>query len=246
MPPLYQRIKSHITDQIAAGALKPGARVPSENELLKRMGASRMTVNRALRELTESGVLYRIAGVGTFVAEAGLQHPSGRIREIRQEIERTGHQHRARILEVESACADEVLAAAMQLVPGCEVFHSRILHCADEVPVMLEDRWVNPSVAPGYLDVDFSTTTPTRHLLAHAPLQRVEQTIRAVHVGADGARLLEIDDDPVLLVTRRTWTSGKVASVVHLYYVGTRYTLDQGADELPPLPAEFEREGAIA
>lgn len=242
MPPLYQRIKNYISEQIDDGSLKPGARIPSENQLLRQMGASRMTVNRALRELTEEGLLYRIAGVGTFVAEATLQHPAAAVKEISQEIERDGAEHQARILDVAAHTADAAMAAVMKLGEGSQIYHSRILHCAGEQPVMLEDRWVNPRVAPAYLNVDFSTTTPTRHLLDTAPLQRVEQKMQAIRLDESGMQLLAIEaDEPVLLVTRRTWTRGQVASVVHLHYVGSRYVLNQGADELPNLPARFAR-----
>jgi GntR family transcriptional regulator, histidine utilization repressor len=72
----YLRVKRSVVDRIAKGSLKPGARVPSENELVREFGLSRMTVNRALRELAADGVLQRIAGVGTFVAEQRVPtHP---------------------------------------------------------------------------------------------------------------------------------------------------------------------------
>lgn len=243
MPPLYQRIKDYITRRIDSGEYAPGARVPSENQLLKELGASRMTVNRALRELTEAGVLYRVAGVGTFVAEAKLQHPTAAIQEIRQEIEKTGQSHFAQVIALETVAASGELAVAMELPEGSTAYHSRILHCADVLPVLLEDRWVNPAIAPRYLEVDFSETTPTQHLLKHAPLQRVEQRIAAVRLGAEGSRRMKLPEaDPVLLLLRRTWTRNQVASVAHLYYAGSRYILDQGADRLPVMTPEFVAE----
>ncbi|MCP5368777.1 MAG: GntR family transcriptional regulator, partial [Hyphomicrobiales bacterium] len=67
--PQYQRIKRHIMRLIDGGGLGPGDRVPSENALVRELGVSRMTVNRALRELTAAGLLVRVQGTGTFVAE---------------------------------------------------------------------------------------------------------------------------------------------------------------------------------
>ena len=68
--PLYRRVKRHILEQIGAGALAEGAQVPSENELTRLLGVSRMTAHRALRVLTHEGVLRRVRGAGCFVAGA--------------------------------------------------------------------------------------------------------------------------------------------------------------------------------
>ena len=67
--PLYRKVKRHILERIAARALAAGAQVPSENELTRELGVSRMTAHRALRELTAEGVLRRVQGAGTFVAD---------------------------------------------------------------------------------------------------------------------------------------------------------------------------------
>lgn len=53
--PLYRQVKRHILERIAGGALAEGAQVPSENELTRTLGVSRMTAHRALRELTSEG-----------------------------------------------------------------------------------------------------------------------------------------------------------------------------------------------
>ena len=66
--PLYARVKQAITQKIRSGAWLPNSKLPSESELLSLLGVSRMTINRALRELTIEGLLVRMQGVGTFVA----------------------------------------------------------------------------------------------------------------------------------------------------------------------------------
>ena len=50
--PIYQRVKQAIVSQIREGLWKANQRVPSESELVNELGVSRMTINRALRELT--------------------------------------------------------------------------------------------------------------------------------------------------------------------------------------------------
>ena len=76
LQPLYLQVKRHILDNIGSGKWATSARVPSENDIVKSFGVSRMTANRALRELRDEGVLVRIAGVGSFVADRHAQaHP---------------------------------------------------------------------------------------------------------------------------------------------------------------------------
>ena len=51
--PRYQQLKDFIIEQISSGELQPSDRVPSENELVESKSVSRMTANRALRELKQ-------------------------------------------------------------------------------------------------------------------------------------------------------------------------------------------------
>ncbi|MGL4691386.1 MAG: GntR family transcriptional regulator, partial [Stenotrophomonas maltophilia] len=67
--PLYAQLKQMIAQQIRSGTWPAHYRVPSESELVQELGYSRMTINRALRELTAEGLLVRMQGVGTFVAQ---------------------------------------------------------------------------------------------------------------------------------------------------------------------------------
>jgi GntR family histidine utilization transcriptional repressor len=67
--PRYQQLKDLIIHRISTGELQPSDRVPSEYELVEAMSVSRMTANRALRELNDEGYVKRIAGRGTFVSD---------------------------------------------------------------------------------------------------------------------------------------------------------------------------------
>src|ERR1700761_9727338 len=98
LQPLYLRVKQHILDNIGSGKWGTATRVPSENDIVKSFGVSRMTANRALRELRDEGVLVRIAGVGSFVAERQAHAHPLQVRGIDEEIRSRGHVHRAEIL----------------------------------------------------------------------------------------------------------------------------------------------------
>ena len=67
LPPKHERVRQSLAEGIASGRYEPGQRLPSESELVKTFGASRPTVNRALRELQLAGIIERRAGSGSYV-----------------------------------------------------------------------------------------------------------------------------------------------------------------------------------
>jgi GntR family histidine utilization transcriptional repressor len=224
--PLYQQVKAFILGRIAAGAWAEGDIVPSENQLTRDLGVSRMTAHRALRELTGEGVLRRVQGVGTFVAVPKPQSELVEIRNIADEIAGRGHAHSARVHLLRRERADKRIAAALEKRLGAGVFHSVLVHHEDGVPVQVEDRHVNPDFAPGYLDQDFTRQTPYTYLTALGPLDAAEHIIEAVRPHALVRRLLAIPaDEPCLLLTRRTWSNGRVVSQARLTHPGSRYRL---------------------
>lgn len=226
LQPLYLKVKRHILDNIGSGKWTTATRVPSENDIVKSFGVSRMTANRALRELRDEGVLVRIAGVGSFVADRQARAHPLEIRSIADEIRDRGHVHRAEIVSLDRVRAVADLAADFGVASRSELYCSVIVHFENERPVQLEDRYVLPKLAPDYLKVDFTTTTPYDYLTQVAPLQEAEHVLRAVMPDERTRKLLAMKrDEPCLLMIRRTWTAGQTASVARLYYPGPRYEL---------------------
>jgi GntR family histidine utilization transcriptional repressor len=222
---LYERIKSAVRQKVHSGEWKPGDRIPSENDLVKTMGASRMTVNRALRELSEQGELIRRGGVGTFVAEPRPNSTLLMIARIGDEIRARGHRYDWSVIQKRQEKADPGLAAALALPEASRVFHIVCVHRENGVPVQLEDRYVNPQRVPRFLDQSFEAQPPSEYLLSVVPADEVEHTVDAVIAGAE-ARLLKLGkNEPCLLLTRRTWAGNTVVTFARLYYPASRYRL---------------------
>jgi GntR family histidine utilization transcriptional repressor len=185
-----------------------------------------MTANRALRELRDEGVLVRIAGVGSFVADRHAHAHPLEIRGIADEIRDRGHVHRSEIVSLERLRAAAELAESFGIAARSELYCSVIVHFENDRPVQLEDRYVLPKLAPDYLKMDFTQTTPFDYLSKVAPLQEAEHLLRAVMPDERTRKLLAMKrDEPCLLMIRRTWALRQVASVARLYYPGSRYEL---------------------
>ncbi len=222
----YLQVKHHILQKISDGSLRAGERVPSENELVRELDIARMTANRALRELAAEGVLVRVAGVGTFVAEQRVHAHPLEVRNIADEIRARGHEYEAKVVALGPISATRELGERCGVTAGARLDHSLLIHCEGGVPLQVEDRYVNPTVVPGYLRNDFTRTTPHEFLMQAAPLQRAEHTVRAVIPDSRVRRMLKLDAaDACLLIRRRTWAGGRIATVADLYHPGSRYEL---------------------
>lgn len=224
--PIYQRVKQAIVSQIRAGVWKPHQRVPSESELTNELGVSRMTINRALRELTSEGFLIRMQGVGTFVAEAKAYTPMLEVHNIADEIAARGHQHDSKILLCEARLADAAQAQQMDVALGQILFYSQIVHYENHVPVQIEERFVNPEMAPDYLEEVLNKQSPYTYLMTIAPLTAGEHRVEAVSASDEQRELLQLSEhEPCLLIHRRTWSGSRVVTSARLIYAGSRYQL---------------------
>jgi GntR family histidine utilization transcriptional repressor len=222
--PIFQQIKDYLLAEIAAGRWKEGDVIPSEQALTRQFSVSRMTVNRALRELSDEQILIRRQGSGTYVAQQKYQATLVEIKSIAHEVQARGHVHRSQLHLLERVKAGEFLASQFGLADGVMLFHSTIVHFEDELPIQVEDRWVSPALAPDYMQQDFSAITPNEYLMAAAPLQGATFRIEAALAPAGIAEMLRIDTrEPCLVLKRRTLSNGKVASVATMWHPGGHY-----------------------
>jgi GntR family transcriptional regulator, histidine utilization repressor len=222
--PIFQQIKSHIFNQISNGAWKEGEKIPSEMSLCQSFGASRMTVNRALRELTAEQVLRRVQGAGTYVALQKYQTTIVEIKSIADEIRGRNHVHSCQVVELTKRKPDAELMRLFSGKPTDKLFYSFLVHFEDGVPIQVEKRWVNPFVAPKYLEQNFTVVTPNEYLMKVAPLESVSYRIEATLPQLSIRRLLHIaKGDPSLVLHRTTRSFNMVATTVTMWHPGNSY-----------------------
>ena len=176
-------------------------------------GVSRMTVNRAMRELAAEHLVRRVPGLGTFVAEPVAESSAGRNSQYcgrgRRAVATSHHARGAHTLE-RTALADAA-ALGFSTFPQaerCSIPRSCISKTA--CPFNIEDKLVDPASAPDYLSQDFSRKLPPTNICRRvAPLREVEHVVQAVHAPAEIAQFnsaMPTNDAPCLLVVRRTWS----------------------------------------
>jgi len=190
--PLYRRIESDLRERIRAGALAPGARVPTELELMDQYGVSRATVRQALGGLIATGALEVRRGLGTYVAAGRFEHTIGGFYSFSREIERGGRQPGTRVLDLGVEPADEQVADALELDVGAIVVALHRIRLADDEPIVVETSRLPAARFPGLETVDFSTVRlyDTLTTVYGCRPTRARETFEPILLTADDAELL--------------------------------------------------------
>ncbi|WP_293477917.1 histidine utilization repressor [Phenylobacterium sp.] len=225
-PSLLRRIRADVSERILSGAWPPGHRIPFEHELMAHYGCSRMTVNRALEPLAESGLIERRRKVGTFVARPRIHSAVMDVPDIAAEVTSRGEPYGYELLSRKVRTASREELAALDLADRVDVLVLRCLHRAGGRPFALEDRVINLESVPEAERVDFAVTPPNSWLLAHVAWTEAEHRISAVNVTRPTAAVLRIEATAAcLVVERRTWRVGDKITHVRMTFPGDAYDL---------------------
>jgi GntR family histidine utilization transcriptional repressor len=224
--PLYEKVKTYVLQRIESGEWSLENRLPGEPDLSRELGVSRMTVNRALRELAAEEIIERIPGVGTFVAPRKPLTDDVKIHNIADEIRGRNQAYRCEVFELSRANPPPDVAAGMYLAPSAEVYCAKLVHHSNNLPIQLEERYVLPRFAPAFAEQDFTQMTTTEYLYSIMPPSAAEHVIGARMPDGETARLLQMGiDEPCLVVTRRTWVDDEITSHMCLQHPGSRFQL---------------------
>ena len=213
----YREVKADILARITSGDLAPGSAMPNEVDLAESYGCARATVNRAMRELAEEGIIERRRKAGTRVRMAPVRQARFAIPIVRHEIEARGAEYRYALVQREIHAAPDWLRARLALEPGGQVLHLTCMHYADGAPYQHEDRWINLAVTPDAATTDFLSVGPNEWLVAAVPFSNAEISFLAVQADATLAAHLDCNEgDALFQAERSTWWNGKAVTFVRL------------------------------
>src|SRR3954452_9494099 len=135
--PRYYEIEQALRGRIAD--LKADAPLPSDAMLCEEFGVSRMTARNAVQRLVQEGIVYRVPGRGTFVAEPPVHRQAGNLLSFTEEMRRRGRVPSSRLLARVVREPGPAEASRLQLAPGEAVIALRRLRMADTEPVAIEE-----------------------------------------------------------------------------------------------------------
>ncbi len=212
--------------RIVTGEWPPGYRIPFETDLAKHYGCSRMTVNKALSQLSRAGLLERNKKWGTFVKEPQTLSAAIEISDIRKEVEDAGKVYSYMLLHDTVRLARDREAQQLDLSQGAAVRDIACLHFADEDPFCLEERIVNISIVPELETVSFDRISPGLWMLKNIPWNTAEHQIYALAADAGVARNLRVSPGhSCLVVERKTRKNEGFVTIARLCYPGDKHRL---------------------
>ena len=223
--PKYKLIAEFIKDKIESMKWLEGHKIPSETVLATLFSASRMTARKAVDEIVNSGLLERTPSVGTFVKSICPQSSLLEIKNIADEILSRGHSHRMTVLSKLTLVPNDSIAITFSLQTEI-VYKIIIIHFENDLPIQLEERYVNAEKVPNFLHQDFSKITAHQYLSSVAPLTEAEISVEAVMPTKILKHNLHLDNNtPCLKVTRSTYSNGQPISFVVLYHPANKFKL---------------------
>lgn len=219
---LHGQLRARLAEQ--AARLPAGAALPGERQLCELHGVSRVTVREAVGQLVADGVLVRVPGAGTFVAERPARSRL-HLASFAEDMRRLGLRPSTVVLEVALTEPPAATREALVLAPGAPAWHVRRLRLADGEPMSVDDGWYAADVAPDLGDHDLSGSVYT--LLGDvygAVVDRAEQSVRATEADPATAQLLGLAGGRAVLAFDRVARSGgRPVEHTRSVYRGDRY-----------------------
>jgi GntR family histidine utilization transcriptional repressor len=215
----YHDIKATILLRIRENIWPPSANLPGEIDLAKEFGCARATVNRAMRELVDEGILERKRKAGTKVKPSPTRRAMFSIPIVREEVANTGAKYRYVLIERAVIPVPRWLRARMDIAKDQPTLHLRCMHYADGNPYQFEDRWINLAAVPTAADFDFEDIGPNEWLVREVPFTEGELVFTATNATNEIANLLKsVDGAAVFTVERTTWLDKMSVTYARLYF----------------------------
>jgi len=216
--PGYRLLKAEIMRRIRARIWEPGALIPGELDLAAEFGCARATINRALTELADEGVIDRRRRAGTRVKMSPVRRARFEIPIVRAEIEATGAAYGYALLARHIGPAP-ALPVLRDLPEAAPVLHLCCLHLADGHPYQHEERWINIAAVPQVAEADFTASGPNEWLVRAVPFTDAEISFSATAADPALAALLALaPGEPVMLAERTTWLEGQLVTHARLHF----------------------------
>lgn len=224
--PFYYQLKQILLTELKTRELAPGARLPGDHELCDAYDVSRTVVRQALSELETEGVIERVKGRGTFVAqrktgERLVQSLTG----LFEDVEARGSHLRSDVRRLEVVPADEQVAQSLDLELGASVIVLERLRFVDEEPWVLVTTYLPFEIAPGLLTDDLENQSLYGLLEQKygVQLRYGQRAIEASIAGAALARNLGISPgDPVLVLRSTVYGNQRPVEMFVAYHRGDR------------------------
>ena len=215
----FRDIKQEVFRRIRNDEWGPGTLLPGEVELAAEFGCARATVNRAMQELSDDGIIERRRKGGSRVKLAPIRQVTFEIPLIRAEIEARGSDYRYELISSAARKTPKWLQVRLGLAEDTPMLHVACLHYGDDAPFQYEDRWINLAAVPLAAHANFSIISPNEWLVGEVPYTNAEVRFSATRAESKISKHLKTEiAEPIFLAERTTWLNGPPVTNVRLYF----------------------------
>jgi GntR family transcriptional regulator len=229
--PRYYEIEQALRARVAA--LRPGDVLPSDAELCEEFGVSRMTARNAMQLLAQEGIVQRIPGRGTFVAEQPIHRQAGSLISFSDEMRRKGRRPSSKVLRRRMRAGELEETAQLALEEGSDVLELVRLRLADDEPIAIEASAFAPALAGVLMEADLETGSLFDALVSAGRVPTAGRaSLGASAAKAADAKHLGIHKGGPLLVERRLIfdQAGRPLELTESRYAADRYRLEVSFD----------------
>lgn len=228
--PLYLQITEYFINKIRAGSFKPGDKLPSEELLAEQLGVSRMTVNKALRDLTINGLVTRIPGSGTFVNPIRYEGNASDFSGFMDYMNERGFTCKSEVIKQALCVPVKHVADILQLNPDDKVYEISRLRYVNNLPIVLQTAYIDAKKIPNLLNSDFTVDSLYHRIYdisGHRIASAVDR-IEAIPCPAHLAKKLQVKTNfPLLYITRvGSLDTGEKIDLTYSWYRSDQYILE--------------------
>ena len=232
--PLYAQIKDALREEICNGSLQQHERIPSESELGKHYGVSRITVRRALSDLENEQLIFKVAGKGAFVAKPRPFQKTERLQGFGEAMQRLGITVINRVVSIADVAASSKVAPRLQVAEGSPLTEIRRVRHADGKPISLDVTYVRRILGTRLRQEDLATRDIFLIIENDyaRPLDHADLVVEADVANEALVRQLEVPvGAPILRVERLAWAKdGQAIDFEYIYYRGDSFRFELRAE----------------
>lgn len=203
---LYSQLEEIIRDQIESGKIVPGQAIPSERELSKIHGLSRMTVRHALDRLVSAGLLTRVSGKGTYVSEPKINFSALTLEGLREQAFQMGSNFSSTLINIEKILANGSIVHHLKIPHDTPIYKIERLFHTDDVPVSMHKSFIPCDLAPDLMDHDLSNESLYTILRKkyQLNLNRATETMETTLASPSEMLLLDVPSGSPMILLRIT------------------------------------------
>lgn len=200
----WKDIRDVINGRILDQTYVPGDKLPRDEDLAEELGCSRATVQRAMQDLSDSGIVERRRKGGTTVRADPVTRATLEIPITRKEVENTGSVYGYQLISQTMSETPRSIAAKFGLPAPVEMMHIEALHLSNQRPYIYEDRWICTETVPDIRTVDLQRESANEWLVHNKPYSRCDIRFYAIKASEYEAQLLGTEPGEALFVMERT------------------------------------------